>query len=357
MTFPLVSRARRLAVLGPAVLASWSVLVGLPLAPQAARPGHLETTTIALTGRRRPAPAAPPPGPPTGCLDLGRGRRRHPDGGADLGRRHDRRRRGLRIRSRGTDGTWTGWEELEADERLDEGPDAGSAEQGNGRPGHRSDLARHRRAPNRSTSGSTSGVLRRPVDAGDALDRSGRPPSGGRRPGPSPPGPASSAATRGRPAGGGATTPAARTSRRGPTACASRSCTTRSTPTTTRSRRSPGSSPASTSTTPARSAGATSPTTSSSTASVAPGRAAAATSALPIIGGHSKGFNTGSVGVAFLGQYQPGASPPAASPTQGALTALYELLAWKFSIHGVNPQGQRHRRERRQHEVPRGRGR
>jgi uncharacterized protein with LGFP repeats len=61
---------------------------------------------------------------------------------------------------------------------------------------------------------------------------------------------------------------------------------------------------------------------------------------LPIIGGHSKGFNTGSVGVAFLGQYQPGASPAAANPTQGALTALYELLAWKFSIHGVNPQGQ-----------------
>jgi len=60
---------------------------------------------------------------------------------------------------------------------------------------------------------------------------------------------------------------------------------------------------------------------------------------LPIIGGHSKGFNTDSVGVAFLGQYQPGASPPSANPSSAALTSLYELLAWKFSIHGVNPRG------------------
>src|SRR4051812_36815140 len=50
MTSSLASRARRLAVLGPAVLACWSVIVGLPLAPQTGRPGHLETTTVALTG-------------------------------------------------------------------------------------------------------------------------------------------------------------------------------------------------------------------------------------------------------------------------------------------------------------------
>ena len=41
----------------------------------------------------------------------------------------------LRIRSRGTDGTWTAWQDLEATEGLDEGPDAGAPEQGNGRHG------------------------------------------------------------------------------------------------------------------------------------------------------------------------------------------------------------------------------
>ena len=31
-----------------------------------------------------------------------------------------------------------------------------------------------------------------------------------------------------------------------------------------------------------------------------------------IVGGHAAGYNTGSVGVSFLGQYQPGASPAVA---------------------------------------------
>ncbi len=59
----------------------------------------------------------------------------------------------------------------------------------------------------------------------------------------------------------------------------------------------------------------------------------------PIMGGHAKGFNTDSVGVAFLGQYQPGVSPAAAAPTTAALGALRELLAWKLGAHLVNPQG------------------
>lgn len=58
----------------------------------------------------------------------------------------------------------------------------------------------------------------------------------------------------------------------------------------------------------------------------------------PIMGGHAKGFNTHSVGIALLGQYQPGASPAAASPTAGAMAAVRDLLAWKLGSHGVDPQ-------------------
>ena len=134
MTSPLASRARRLALLGPAVLASWAVLVGLPLAPQAARPGHLETTTIALDGRAGAAPGAPPPGPPTASRPRS-GSTTAPRWWRSAGTAAPTPDGALRLRSRGTDGTWTAWEDLEATEGLDEGPDAGAAEQGNGRQG------------------------------------------------------------------------------------------------------------------------------------------------------------------------------------------------------------------------------
>lgn len=58
----------------------------------------------------------------------------------------------------------------------------------------------------------------------------------------------------------------------------------------------------------------------------------------PIMGGHAKGFNTHSVGVALLGQHQPGAAPSAVSPSAAAMTALRDVLAWKLAAHNVNPQ-------------------
>ncbi|HYI61946.1 MAG TPA: DUF4214 domain-containing protein [Acidimicrobiales bacterium] len=58
----------------------------------------------------------------------------------------------------------------------------------------------------------------------------------------------------------------------------------------------------------------------------------------PVMGGHAKGFNTDSVGVALLGQHQPGASPPATAPSGAAMVALRDLLAWKLSIHDVDPR-------------------
>lgn len=57
----------------------------------------------------------------------------------------------------------------------------------------------------------------------------------------------------------------------------------------------------------------------------------------PIFGGHAKGFNTSSVGVALIGQFEPGATPTASQPSTEALGALRDLLAWKLGAHSVDP--------------------
>lgn len=50
-----------------------------------------------------------------------------------------------------------------------------------------------------------------------------------------------------------------------------------------------------------------------------------------VVGAHATGFNTGTVGVAMLGDFSS-VSPPA--PLLGSLV---DLLAWKLSIHRINP--------------------
>lgn len=55
-----------------------------------------------------------------------------------------------------------------------------------------------------------------------------------------------------------------------------------------------------------------------------------------VIGGHAKGFNTGSLGVVLLGQHHRGASPAAASVSSAARGAVVNLLRWKFAHHGVD---------------------
>lgn len=60
----------------------------------------------------------------------------------------------------------------------------------------------------------------------------------------------------------------------------------------------------------------------------------------PVIGGHAKGFNSGSVGVALLGQYHPGASPPSAAVSGSQLASTAAVLAWKFDQYGINPHSQ-----------------
>ncbi|MET9438664.1 peptidoglycan recognition protein [Streptomyces sp. NPDC006551] len=55
--------------------------------------------------------------------------------------------------------------------------------------------------------------------------------------------------------------------------------------------------------------------------------------AKPVLGAHTLGFNTNSMGVAVLGSYSS-VNPPAA-----AVTAVARLTAWKLGLHGVNPKG------------------
>lgn len=52
-----------------------------------------------------------------------------------------------------------------------------------------------------------------------------------------------------------------------------------------------------------------------------------------VVGAHAQGFNTGSVGVAVLGEFST--SPPPSA----ALDAVAGVLAWTFERHGVDPSG------------------
>jgi hypothetical protein len=61
--------------------------------------------------------------------------------------------------------------------------------------------------------------------------------------------------------------------------------------------------------------------------------------AKPIVGGHAKGFNTGSVGVSFLGQYEPGTSPTAVEPSSQSTAAAARLIGWKLGLSGIDPTG------------------
>ncbi len=58
-----------------------------------------------------------------------------------------------------------------------------------------------------------------------------------------------------------------------------------------------------------------------------------------VVGGHARGFNTSTVGVALLGQHHQGARPRAAAPSAAATSAVESLAAWKLGIHGVDPAG------------------
>jgi hypothetical protein len=52
-----------------------------------------------------------------------------------------------------------------------------------------------------------------------------------------------------------------------------------------------------------------------------------------VIGAHAGGFNTGTFGVSMLGNYDINDVPPA------VITAIADVVAWKFSLYGVDPAG------------------
>ena len=52
-----------------------------------------------------------------------------------------------------------------------------------------------------------------------------------------------------------------------------------------------------------------------------------------VIGGHAYGFNTGTFGVSMLGNYDTTDTPPA------LVNAVSAIIAWKFSLYGVDPSG------------------
>ncbi|KMS79861.1 N-acetylmuramoyl-L-alanine amidase family protein [Streptomyces regensis] len=61
------------------------------------------------------------------------------------------------------------------------------------------------------------------------------------------------------------------------------------------------------------------------------GRAGGAAKA--VLGAHTLGFNTNSMGVAVIGTYS------ATKPPSAAVTAIARLTAWKLGLYGVNPNG------------------
>ncbi len=58
-----------------------------------------------------------------------------------------------------------------------------------------------------------------------------------------------------------------------------------------------------------------------------------------ISGGHAQGFNTGSVGVSLLGQFEPGASPVAVEPSSDMISAASKIIGWKLGLYGIDPTG------------------
>ncbi|MYW68460.1 hypothetical protein GTY65_30945 [Streptomyces sp. SID8379] len=54
---------------------------------------------------------------------------------------------------------------------------------------------------------------------------------------------------------------------------------------------------------------------------------------LPVHGAHDYGFNTDTVGISYIGNFE------SAKPTKAALDAIARVVAWKFGQYGVSPAG------------------
>ncbi|MFJ2772233.1 peptidoglycan recognition protein [Streptomyces sp. NPDC087300] len=58
--------------------------------------------------------------------------------------------------------------------------------------------------------------------------------------------------------------------------------------------------------------------------------------AKPVLGAHTLGFNTNSMGIAVLGTYS------SSTPPKAAVNAVARLTAWKLGLYGANPRGTTH---------------
>ncbi|MFI9826662.1 N-acetylmuramoyl-L-alanine amidase [Streptomyces sp. NPDC051913] len=54
---------------------------------------------------------------------------------------------------------------------------------------------------------------------------------------------------------------------------------------------------------------------------------------LPVIGAHDIGFNTNTVGISYIGNYE------SAQPSKAALDSIARIVAWKFGMYGIDPTG------------------
>ncbi|MES5816550.1 N-acetylmuramoyl-L-alanine amidase [Streptomyces sp. RG80] len=54
---------------------------------------------------------------------------------------------------------------------------------------------------------------------------------------------------------------------------------------------------------------------------------------LPVIGAHDIGFNTNTVGISYIGNYE------SAKPSKAALDSIARIVAWKFGMYGIDPTG------------------
>ena len=111
----------------------------------------------------------------------------------------------------------------------------------------------------------------------------------------------------------------------------SSSCTTPRRRTRTRPRRPRRPSAASTSITSRAAATATTATTSSSTATGSSTRAGTAASTAASSAPTRRSFNTGTIGIAMIGDHSN------VPPTAATFNALANLIAWKMSVHQINP--------------------
>ncbi|WP_328873410.1 FG-GAP-like repeat-containing protein [Streptomyces sp. NBC_00287] len=54
---------------------------------------------------------------------------------------------------------------------------------------------------------------------------------------------------------------------------------------------------------------------------------------LPVTGAHDAGFNTDTLGISYIGNFE------SAKPSKAALDAIARVVAWKFGMYGIDPTG------------------